>query len=66
MNQLLLWLGRIAGFAGLAACAAAVLVRLTGAYWIGGFQVGTLLLAGTALIGAGCFLLLLARDGSDR
>ena len=64
MNDLLLWLGRIAGAAGLAVCAAAALIRISGVYWMGGFQVGTLLLAGTALLIAGCFFLLLAVTSS--
>jgi hypothetical protein len=59
MNDLLLWLGRLAGATGLAVCAAAALLRMTGAYWVAGFQVGTLLLAGTALLIVGCFFLLL-------
>ena len=68
MNDLLLWLGRIAGAAGLAVCAAAALMRISGAYWIGGFQVGTLLIAGTALLIAGCFFLrlLVTRSTSNR
>jgi len=59
MNDLLLWLGRIAGAAGILVCCAAGLLRLTGAYWVAGFQVGTLLLAGTALLISACFFLLL-------
>ena len=64
MNDLLRWLGRLAGVAGLAVCAAAALMRISGAYWVGGFQVGTLLLAGTALLIAGCFCLLLVVTSS--
>jgi hypothetical protein len=59
MNDVLLWLGRLAGVAGLAVCAVAGLARVSGAYWLGAFQVGTLLLGGIALLAAGCFLLLL-------
>ena len=59
MNNLLLWLGRAAGVAGLLLIAVAVVVRLTGVYWLGGFQVGTVLLGGTAALAAGCFALLL-------
>ena len=66
MNDVLVLLGRAAGIAGLVVCAAAALVRLSGAYWIGGFQVGTLLLAGTALLGAGCFFLLVVATRRDR
>jgi hypothetical protein len=59
MNNLLLWLGRVAGVAGLLLIVVAVAVRLTGAYWLGGFQVGTVLLGGTAALAAACFALLL-------
>lgn len=59
MNNLLLWLGRLAGAVGLALIVVAVALRLTGAYWLGGFQVGTVVLGGTAALAAGCFALLL-------
>jgi hypothetical protein len=61
MESLLLWTGRIAGIAGLALCAWAAYGRLSGAYYAGGFQVGTLLLAGMAgmLIACLCHLLVL-------
>lgn len=59
MNNLLLLLGRAAGVVGLLLIAVAVVVRLTGAYWLGGFQIGTVLLGGTAALVAGCFALLL-------
>lgn len=39
-------------------CIFGVGVRLTGEFWIGGFQTGTLLLAGTAAMVFGCFCLL--------
>ena len=61
MDDLWLWLGRIAGAIGLVACAIGVLVRLTGAYFVAGFQTSTLLTAGTAALAAGCFFLLLAQ-----
>ncbi|MEO5765837.1 MAG: hypothetical protein ABIR52_11050 [Casimicrobiaceae bacterium] len=69
MNDLLLWLGRLTGVIGLAVCVGAVALRLTGAYWLGGFQVGTLLIAGTASLAAGAFFLLLVstrRGARDR
>jgi len=59
MDNLLLWLGRLAGVAGLLLIAVAVALRLTGVYWLGAFQVGTVLLGGTAALAAGCFALLL-------
>jgi hypothetical protein len=60
MNSLLMLGGRLAGFAGLLVCIVAFGVRLTGVYFLGGFQLGTLLLAGIAAMIAGCFFLLLA------
>lgn len=60
MNNLLLLVGRLAGVAGLLVCLVAFGVRLTGTYFLGGFQLGTLVLAGIAAMIAGCFCLLLA------
>lgn len=54
MRELLIWIGRVAGVAGAAVCAVAVVTRLVGAYWLAGFQVGTLLLAGVAAMVLGC------------
>jgi hypothetical protein len=68
MEPLLLWVGRLAGLAGVLVCAVAVVVRLSGAYWLAGFQVGTLLLAGMAVMLMGClsFLVLLTAQTSAR
>jgi hypothetical protein len=66
MNDMLLWLGRLAGFAGIVVCAIAGALRLSGAYWLGGFQIGTLLVAGVALLATGCFLLLVTNSTSSR
>lgn len=68
MNDLLLWSGRIAGLGGLLLCLFAVVVRVTGAYWVAGFQVGTLLQAGTAAMafGALCFLAWLVEHARGR
>lgn len=63
MNRLLLISGRVIGTAGLAICAIAAAARLAGSYYLAGFQLSTLLQAGTAAIAAGCFLLL-CRDRS--
>jgi hypothetical protein len=52
--NLLLWIGRLGGIAGVLLSVAAVLVRLRGVYTVAGFQVGTLLLAGMAAMLAGC------------
>jgi len=61
MESLLLWIGRIAGIAGLAVSAWAACSRLLGSYFAGGFQIGTLLLAGMTgmLIACLCLLLVL-------
>ena len=50
----------LVGLAGAAVCAIAVGARLAGAYWLGGFQLATLLEAGTAAMVLGCFCLLMA------
>jgi len=66
MQSMLMWLGRVAGIAGTLVCLVGGLVRLSGSYWLGGFQAGTLLPAGTAMMTFAClcFLALLAgRDG---
>jgi len=54
METVLLWIGRLAGVVGVLACLIAVGMRLTGAFWIGGLQTGTLLLAGAAAMVLGC------------
>jgi hypothetical protein len=59
METLLLWIGRLAGLVGVLVCAVAVAVRLSGAYWLAGFQAGTLLLAGMAAMLMGCLSLLM-------
>ena len=51
-------LGWIAGVVGAMLCVVGAAFRLGGAYWVGGFQSGTLLQAGTAAMVFGCFCLL--------
>jgi hypothetical protein len=65
MNGRLLWIGRVAGVVGFLVCAVAGLARLSGLFWLGGFQVGTLLLGGIALMCAACvcFLWVLTARG---
>jgi hypothetical protein len=58
MSDMLLWVGRWAGAIGILLCVVGAGARLAGEYWLGGFQVGTLLLAGTSAMIAGCFCLL--------
>lgn len=60
MDRLMLTFGRIAGFLGAATFVGAIAARLFGVFWVGGFQVGTLLQAGVAAMVLGCFLLLVA------
>lgn len=66
MNNLLLWAGRAAGVAGLLVCLVAFGVRLSGQYFLGGFQLGTLLQAGTSAMIAGCFCLLAGMTTGSR
>lgn len=54
MNTLLIWFARVAGIIGVAVIALAAVGRLSGAYWIGGFQVGTVLQAGMAATLVAC------------
>ena len=56
--DILLKLGRITGVVGVLLCIAGIAVRLGGAYWIAGFQVGTLLQAGIAAMVFGCLCFL--------
>lgn len=51
-------LGWLAGVVGLLVSALGIGARLSGAYWIASFQVGTLLQAGQAALVFGCFCLL--------
>jgi len=59
-------LGLVAGFLGILLCVASAVARLAGIYWLGGFQVGTLMQAGIAGMGMGCFLLLVAISARNR
>lgn len=61
MENLLVSGGRLAGVVGVLLCVVAVIWRLLGHYALIGFEVGTLLLGGTAAVAIGCFMLLLAR-----
>lgn len=54
MESILLTVGRWAGTAGVLVTLAAAVGRLVGRYWIGGYQTGTVLLAGMALMLIGC------------
>ena len=63
MNDSMLWIGRAAGVVGLLLCAVAVGARFAGQYFIAGYQVGTVLQAGTAAMIAGCLAFLWALAG---
>ena len=54
MRMLLTWLSRFAGIVGVLVIAVAVVGRLAGAYWLHGFQVGTVLQGGMASTLLGC------------
>jgi hypothetical protein len=69
MEISLLWIGRLAGLAGVFMCLIAVSARLAGAFWIAGFQAGTLLQAGMAAMLLGCLahlVVLTARLTGDK
>ena len=68
METLLIAIGRLAGLAGAVVCAVAGVARLTGAYWLGGFQLATLLQAGVAamVLGCLCFLMVLLERMGER
>lgn len=55
MIHLLKWIGRIAGLIGLGVAACAVLLRVTGFWYLGGIQLGTLLQAGMAAMVLGAW-----------
>ncbi|MCI0418302.1 MAG: hypothetical protein L0387_29930 [Acidobacteria bacterium] len=65
MENLLLWIGRIVGLGGAVLCGVAAAARLSGRYWLGSFQMGTLLQAGMAamILGCLCFLAALTERG---
>jgi len=66
MNDLLLLVGRVSGFVGALLCGVAAAARVSGHFWLGGFQSGTLLQAGTAAMVAGCLCyLVVLTDRSD-
>ena len=54
MQTMLILIARLAGLAGVALCAVAFIVRLTGTWTIGSVQVGSMLQAGMAGMLLGC------------
>jgi hypothetical protein len=66
MENLLLWVGRLAGLGGVLLCVWAVYTRMAGSFFAGGFQVGTLLQAGMTAILIGCLCLLVVLTNRPR
>ena len=62
MHSVLMWVARVAGVMGVMLIGAAGAARLSGAFWLGGLQLGTLLQAGMAatLVACLCYLATLA------
>jgi len=54
MEELLRWIGRLAGLGGVLVCVAALVIRMSGTFFAAGFQVGTLLQVGIAAMVLGC------------
>lgn len=66
METVLLWVGRLAALAGVLICAWAAWGRLSGTYYFAGFQVGTLLQAGTVALLAACVCFLMVLTARPR
>ena len=66
MESLLLWTGRIAGIVAMVLSGWAAYARLQGAFFAGGFQIGTLLLVGMMGMLVACFFLLLVLTKRNR
>jgi hypothetical protein len=66
MEILLLWIGRLAGLGGVALCVWAAYNRMAGSWFVGGFQIGTLLQAGTMAMLIACFCLLVVLTNRPR
>lgn len=58
MNRFVLLGGRFIGLLGILMMATSVVGRLAGNFTLGGFETGTLLLAGIGAVSVGCFLFL--------
>lgn len=66
MDDFLLWIGRVAGIVGVVIAAVAVATRGVGAYALGSFQAGTLLLVGMAAMLGACLCLLAVLTNRER
>jgi hypothetical protein len=60
IEKFLIFMGCVSGLTGVLVCLVTGAARIGGSYWLGGFQAGTLLQAGVAVMLFGCFCLLLA------
>jgi hypothetical protein len=58
MEDMIVWVGRLAGIGGAVLCAVAAGFRVSGRFWVGAVQAGTLLQVGIAAMILGCFCLL--------
>lgn len=54
MNGFLVWIARLAAIGGVGMMLLAVGGRLSGLYWLAGFQMGTILQVGMAMVLVGC------------
>lgn len=54
LQDLLIWIGRITGVLGVLMTVVAVGARLTGTFHVGGFEAGTLMQAGMAVMLVAC------------
>ena len=66
MDELMLNGGRLVGVLGAILIAIAGAARVAGQFWIGGYQVGTLMTAGIAAVSLGCFALMWVIAGRSR
>jgi len=59
MQSLLLWIARLAGFLGVLLVIVAALRRASGAFFLGTFQIGTVLQGGVAVMVLSCLAYLI-------
>jgi hypothetical protein len=58
MEDMIMWIGRLAGVGGIVVCVVAAIFRLSGRFLLGPVQLGTLFQIGIAAMIFGCFCLL--------
>jgi hypothetical protein len=59
MQGVLLWIGRLTGILGVLLLIAATVRRGSGSFYLGGFQIGTVLQAGVAMMVLACLVYLI-------